>query len=363
MAIAAVGLKTHIWNNNLKSIMLLVLYPFLLTGIVWACAFLVGGMATGRPDDVAPAFASNIVYAYWPMILTVCVIWFLIAWFFNTSMIRKLAHSHPVTRLEEPELYNLLENLSITAGIPTPRLEIIESHARNAFASGIDQKTYAVTVTRGLMNSLSKDELEAVLAHEVTHIINRDVRLLIVTVIFTGMVGFFAQLAWSNLRYGMVFSGGSGKNKGAGMLIMLGIVAVLWVGYMATLLMRFALSRRREFMADAGAVELTKNPSAMMRALMRIAGRDQIPGAPADISQMCIENSSPFFGMFATHPPIDRRIAAIAAVTGEQIPEAESLPPIGRGEGFAPDNGDHARNSNNPWLTRMRGARKKTPWE
>lgn len=361
MALASVGLKTHIWNNNFKSMCLLVAYPFLLMGIVWACAAAVGAFTGGAQNGFAPHFANNIVYDFWPMILTACLVWFMIAWFFHTGMIRKLAHSHPVTRAEEPELYNLLENLSITAGIPTPRLEIIETHARNAFASGIDQKSYAVTVTRGLMNSLTKDELEAVLAHELAHILNRDVRLLIITVIFTGMIGFAAQLAWSNIRYGMVFSGGRGNNKGGGIFIMFAIAAILWLGYMATLLMRFALSRRREFMADAGAVELTKNPSAMMRALMRIAGRDKIPGAPADIAQMCIENAHPFFGIFATHPPIDRRIKAIAAVTGESIPDATSLPPVGRGQGFMPDNHGGAQGGN-PWLTRTRGERKKTPW-
>lgn len=362
MALAAVGLKTHIWNNNFKSICLLMAYPFLLMGIVWVCAAAVGALSGGAQNGVAPAFANNIVYAYWPIIVTVCLIWFAVAWFFHTGMIRKLAHSHPVTRAQEPELYNLLENLSITAGIPTPRLEIIETHARNAFASGIDQKSYTVTVTRGLMNSLTKDELEAVLAHELAHILNRDVRLLIVTVIFTGMIGFAAQLVWSNIRYGMVFSGGRDNNKGGAALVMLVIAVVLWLGYMATLLMRFALSRRREFMADAGAVELTKNPSAMMRALMRIAGRDKIPGSTNDIAQMCIENSLPFMGLFATHPPIEKRIKAIAAVTGESVPDAASLPPVGREQSFMPHIHDGAR-SGNPWLTRTRGARKKTPWD
>lgn len=363
MALASVGLKTHIWNNNFKSICLLIAYPFVLLGIVWGCAAAVGVLTGGQREGFAPHFANNIVYDFWPMIVTACVIWFTIAWFFHTRMIRKLSHSHPVTRAQEPELYNLLENLSITAGIPTPRLEIIETHARNAFASGIDQKSFCVTVTRGLMNSLTKDELEAVLAHELAHILNRDVRLLIITVIFTGMIGFAAQLVWSNIRYGLIFSGGRGgnNNRGGGIIVMLAIAVVLWVGYMATLLMRFALSRRREYMADAGAVELTKNPSAMMRALMRISGRDKIPGTTNDIAQMCIENSIPFLGLFATHPPIERRIKAISAVTGESVPDAASLPPVGRGQGFIPDNHGGAENGN-PWLTRTRGERKKTPW-
>ncbi len=369
MAVAAVGLKTHIWNNNLKSMILLVAYPLLLMGIVWLCMFVVGLFTTpqrtmnhgGVNLEMPSAFANKLLWDFWPAIITICLIWFAIAWFFHASMIRKLAHSHPVTRKEEPELYNLLENLSITAGMPTPRLEIIESHARNAFASGITDKDFTVTVTRGLMNSLTKDELEAVLAHELTHILNRDVRLLIITVIFTGMIGFAAQLVWSNIRYGLIYrGGGSGKNKGGGILVVLAIAVVLWLGYLATLLMRFAISRRREYMADAGAVELTKNPSAMMRALMRISGRDKIPGTTNDIAQMCIENAAPFLGMFATHPPIEKRIRMISATTGEEVPDSASLPPVGKQEAFGES---AAHDENNPWLTRTRGSRKKTPWE
>lgn len=354
MALSGTGLKTHIWNNNFKSIVFLICYPFLILGLLWACGAVIGALG-GTQNGHASAFAGQIVYDFWPIVLSICVIWFVVAWFFHSSMVRKLSHSHPVTRKDEPELYNLLENLSITAGIPTPRLEIIETHARNAFASGIDQKSFTVTVTRGLMNSLTQDELEAVLAHELAHIINRDVRLLIITIIFTGMIGFAAQLIWSKIRYGFIFSG-SNRNNGGGILVLLAIAVILWIGYMATLLMRFAISRKREFMADAGAVELTKNPSAMMRALMRISGRDNIPESTDDVAMMCIENSKPFLGMFATHPPIDKRIKAISAVTGEVVPDSASLPPVGKAERFGKSENE------NPWLTRTRGERKKTPW-
>lgn len=362
MAVAAAGLKTHIWNNNLKSVVLLCAYPLILLGLLWAISFFLGYNAP-RPTSATISasampmdFANGIVWQFWPIVLTICVIWFTIAWFFHSSMVRKLSHSHPVTRKEEPELYNMLENLSITAGIPTPRLEIIETHARNAFASGIDHKSFTVTVTRGLMNSLSKDELEAVLAHELAHILNRDVRLLIITIIFTGMIGFLAQMAWSNLRYSLIFSGSNRRNNGGGALIMLGIAVILGIGYLATLLMRFAISRKREYMADAGAVELTKNPSAMMRALMRISGRDRIPETTDDIAMMCFENAKPFMGMFATHPPIEKRIRIISVTTGENVPDGASLPPVGREERFG------GGEMQNPWLTRQRGARKKTPW-
>jgi len=280
-----VGLQTHIWNNNLKSIGLLALYPVLILGIVWAIGAALGYMSTGNGAQAA-GFGQGIVSAYWPLILTGIIIWFVVAYFFHTKMVRSLSHSHPVTRKEEPALYNLLENLCIAAGMPMPRLEIIETHARNAFASGIDRKSFTVTVTRGLLQSLSKDEVEAVLAHELTHIQNRDVRLLIITIIFTGMIGFAAQMMWSQIRYALWVGPRRSQNGGQGnaMILFFVILAILWVGYFATLFTRFALSRKREYMADAGAVQMTRQPEAMMRALMRIAGKDQIPKMPADIA-------------------------------------------------------------------------------
>ncbi len=341
----AIGLQSHIWNNNLKTIILLSIYPILIIGIVWAVCFAVGFVSFPSENmDTANMFAGDIVGKYWPMILMGVVGWFVVSYFMHTNMVRRLSHSHPVTRKEEPELYNLFENLCISVGIPTPRLEIIESHARNAFASGIDQKSFTVTVTRGLLQSLSKDEVEGVLAHELTHIMNRDVRLLIITIIFTGMIGFAAQLMWSQVRYGLwVGRGGNGK-KGNGFIIMLAVAAVLWIGYMATLFTRFAISRRREYMADAGAVQMTKNPDAMMRALMRIAGKDQIPKMPGDINMMCIENRVPFMGLFATHPPIETRIKALSGPTGFSIPDLPQLTPFN-----APRAPREETLSPNPW--------------
>jgi len=341
------GLQTHIWNNNLKSIFLLCLYPIIMIGLVWGASFVVSAMSIADGNSVqAQGFANGIVFAYWPIIVTVIVIWFVVSYFFHSFMIRKMSHARPVTRIEEPELYNLLENLCISQGMPMPRLNIIESHGRNAFASGIDTKSFAVTVTRGLMNSLTKDELESVLAHELAHILNRDVRLLMVTVIFTGMIGFAAQMVWSHIRYGFIYSGDR-RGKGNGILVMMAIGAVLWVGYMATLFMRFALSRRREYMADAGAVQMTKNPEAMMRALMRISGRDHIPETTDDIMMMCVENRRPFLGLFATHPPIEQRIKALSAITNTPVPSPASLPPVRVEKRFGIRAG-------NPWITRGR---------
>ena len=121
-------------------------------------------------------------------------------------------------------------------------------------------------------------------------------------------------------------------------IAMIVIAVILWLGYMASLLMRFALSRQREYMADAGSIELTKNPESMMRALMRIAGRERIPGSTDDIAMMCIENSKSFLGVFATHPPIEARIRAISEVTSTPIPDVMSLPPVNKQDSFSASN-------------------------
>jgi heat shock protein HtpX len=364
------GLQTDIWNNNLKSIGLLGLYPFLIVGIVWACVaafYELSGSGNMTVQNFQAAngsidLAKNFVFDYWPVILTVVGGWFAIAYLFHTKMIRKMSHSHPVTRKEEPELYNLLENLCISIGMKMPRLEIIESHARNAFASGIDDKTFTVTVTRGLLQSLSKDEVEGVLAHELTHIRNRDVRLLIITIIFTGMIGFAAQLMWSNVRYG-IWAGrrrSSGNNKNNSLIILFAILAILWIGYFATLFTRFAISRRREYMADAGAVQITKNPDAMMRALMRIAGKDQIPKMPGDINMMCIENRIPFMGLFATHPPIERRVESLSANSGFAVPNLPQLKPFHATRVERSEAVSKPEKQRDNWVTRQRFKRHKT---
>jgi len=373
---AAVGLKTHIWNNNLRSMLLMAVYPFLIGFIVWVIAFLLGwgtaysgwnlscyndvancpmGHGSGALNSVPAgiAYGKNFILEFWPAIFCFVGIWFTVAYFFQTKMVRALSHSHPVTRDQEPELYNLLENLCISRGMKMPKLEIIETHARNAFASGIDESSYTITVTRGLLQSMQRDEVEAVLGHELTHIINGDVRLLIISIIFTGMIGFFAQMVWSSIRFNL-YRSSNRKSDFRVLLFIMVIAGILWIGYIATLFTRFALSRRREFMADAGAVELTKNPEAMMRALLRLAGKDRIPEATDDIALMCIENSRKFMGLLATHPPLAERIETLSAMTGTPIPE---LHPGRRAEErFA-----SPQDQKFPWLTAARKGRV-NPW-
>ena len=356
--LGTVGLKTAIWNNNLRSLILLAVYPAVMGLMIWALVVLyyliMAGHAsyyTGAPRvlpwNAGAHYGAAFILRYWPTILTVCAVWFLISLLFHVPMMRALSHATPVTKAEQPELYNLLENLCISRGLPTPRLEIIDSPALNAFSSGIDKKSYSVTVTRGLMETLEPDEMEAVLAHELTHILNNDVRLMVVSIIFVGLFGFAAQLLWSQLRWTLIFGGGrrDREDNNQLLLFLLAVEVVLWIGYMTTIFTRFALSRRRESMADEGAIELTKNPDAMMRALLRISGRDRIDHVSPDIARLCIENSrAPFFGLFADHPDIETRIRHISQITNTPIPVLSVASPAPSVGNVLPTSGKR-----NPW--------------
>lgn len=317
MALQAVGLKTHIWNNNIRSILLLMGFPVLLLCMIFAFFGLMGILNTAQtqisPAEIAWHSGWGGLAATWYWAFIVAIIWFGIAFLFHGRMIAAAVHSRPVERREYPELYNLLENLCISRGVPMPKLCIMETPALNAFASGINQKTFTITVTRGLLDSLNERELRAVLAHELSHILNRDVRLLIISVIFVGMISFTAELIARRMFWGLHFSRDRGRNQIAAMLIAFLILAV---GYFFAIVIRFALSRKREFLADAGAVELTKDPDAMVDALHKISGDSDIENVPDDVKAMFIENPPGFMSLFATHPPIEERVVALRQYAG-----------------------------------------------
>jgi len=277
--LAATGLRSHIWNNNLKSILLLAGFPFLILGLVYGGTALFLAWAEGEQADLSRAMneAAYAMPMVTPWVLLGVALWFGIAWLSHQAIIDASTGARKVSRNDAPELYNLLENLCISRGITMPALRIIESPGLNAYASGLTEKQASVTVTRGLINALDTDEMEAVLAHELTHILNRDVRLLVISIIFVGIISFTVELVVRGLfRASLVRAGGgrrgSGGNAGVFILIALALGALAWL---LAVVIRFTLSRKREYMADAGAVELTKNPDAMISALMKVAGNPE----------------------------------------------------------------------------------------
>ena len=316
----AYGLQTHIWNNNLKSVLLLAGFPVLLLLLMYGLSVGYVGFS-GEFDTLGEGLALGIEHLIriWPYAFLGAGLWFLVAWMSYQKMIEMSVGAKSLSRKEAPELYNLFENLCIARGATMPRLNIIESPALNAFASGLSEKSYKVTVTRGLLETLDRDELEAVLAHELTHIENKDVRLLIIAVIFVGIFSFFGEMLFRNMFRTGVRVGGhtrsrNGDSRGGGILILIA-VALIVLSYLLALVIRFSLSRKREFLADAGAAELTRNPDAMISALKKISGRSNVD-APNDVKQMMVDNAEPFAGVFMTHPSIEKRIDALVAFAG-----------------------------------------------
>ena len=307
-----IGLQSQISSNNFKSIVLLLAFPLLLLGLVWLFFFFFYSGSTDAEISMAAihdAFLGTI-----PYVIFIVAVWFLIAWFSHASLIQRATSAKPLQRKTHKRVYNLVENLCMSQGIKMPKIFIIEDTSLNAFASGLSEKTFAVTLSRGIIEKLDDDELEAVIAHELTHIINRDVRLLIVSIIFVGIFSFITELAFRSVFYRT--GRNSGKKEGGAVLIVLGLGIL---GLILSSFFRFSLSRKREYLADAGAAEMTRKPLALANALRKISEDPWIEAVKReDIAQMFIDHPTKkkdqkslvsfFNGMFATHPPIQKRI-------------------------------------------------------
>jgi heat shock protein HtpX len=328
---AAYGLYSHIQSNRRRSIALLIGLFFLIYVLVYAGA-LVGEALTINADlDILMQRAWRDLISAAPLATIGTALWIVIAYFFHQSMIDAVTGAREVTRREEPRLYNLLENLCISRGITMPKLKIMDSEALNAFATGMNQRQYSITVTSGLLGRLNDAEIESVLGHELTHIRNGDVRMMVVAVIIAGVVSFVAELVF-RLWFWNGFSFRSSRSDdrrggGAGVAILIAI-GLLVLAYVLSFIIRLALSRSREFLADAGSVELTKNPDAMISALRKIESRGELPGATSEVMEMCVDNPRQGFGeLFDTHPSVDSRVAALVKYAGGHDPGPIDLPP------------------------------------
>ncbi len=312
-----VGIQTQQRRNNFKSMMLLCLFPLILIGATYVICWFMGNSAKegyhANPESIDPTlgyFLSAI-----PWVLGFVALWFTIAYFNNSSMIRAAVHSRPLQRRECPRIYNMVENLCMSQGMSMPAINIVEDDALNAFASGIDKRSYAVTLTTGIMERLDDDELEAVIAHELSHIRNRDVRLMVISIIFVGIFAIIAEIMLRTLSVSRIRSSRDDKDGNGAAVLMLLVMVVSVVCYFITVLMRFAISRKREFMADAGSAEMTRNPLALASALRKISGDPGLEHTERDdVAQLFIfhrKKSGFFKSLFATHPPIEERIMVL----------------------------------------------------
>lgn len=302
---AYIGIQSQISRNNNWSIFLLASFPILILWLSWLFFYFLNYWEIKPNIQIV-----NLQFLeYFPWIVLSSFIWFFIAYFSHSSMIKSAVSSHNIKRKENPNLYNLLENLCISQWMRMPKLQVINDNSLNAFASWINEKTYTITLSKWIIEKLDKKELETVIAHELTHIKNKDTRLLIISIIFVWIFSFLAQIFLRSLS----FSGNRKKSWASKLIIIWFVLSIIW--YFFSVLIRFSISRKREYLADAGSVEMTKNPKALASALKKISKDSLIEALNRkDLASAFIENPKPVSNlinpqsMFSTHPPIKNRI-------------------------------------------------------
>jgi heat shock protein HtpX len=352
----ATGLRTHAWNTAIRSVLLLAGFPVLLAMMGYALAlFLVAGEAASVEDGMRRALGLLPVVIAGALVLA--ALWFLIAWHAHNRILDWVTGARRVEEpAQEPRLWRLAEELCITRGMALPRLAVIETADRNAFASGLTRAKAGVTVTRGLMDSLDDRELSAVIAHELAHIRNGDARLGVVAAVFVGVITLVTDNVWRVLRAGWRTrrSGGrsssssssssssrrSGSSGGGAVVLALIVIAIVIavLAHLLALVLRMALSRNREYLADAGAVEMTGDADAMISALRKVEQRAGLAEVPEQVRALFLHDaklSSGAVGWFATHPPVEERVAALVRYASGHDPG--KLPALPVAEDPAPE--------------------------
>jgi heat shock protein HtpX len=360
----AFGLYTHIQANRHRSWALIASLFVLSFVLVFAIALLMRGWSGSVPNGYRHGLGGYIAAALhdmlWlgPVAVAGSIVWITIAFHVNQSLIDMATGARVVTRTDAPRLYHQLENLCISRGMSVPTLRVMDSEAPNAFASGITPDQYSITVTSGLLATLNDAEIECVLAHELTHIRNDDVRTMMIAIVVTGILSFAGELILrGNNPIRLSSRGGDSKDKGgaaAAVIIAIVLIALVWL---LSQFVKFALSRSREYLADAGAVELTKNPDAMISALQKIDGKGEIETVPSGIMELCLDNPrSGLQDMFATHPSIADRIEALRRYAGGrvEIPEA-TIPQDAPATAETPPEPQPQAAAGSPWNRRPAG--------
>jgi len=295
----------RIGENRRNTFLLMFLFVVLVTGFVTAI-----GIVVGLPPQYAAIVAVPVL------------LFALFSYYSSTRITLAISGARPVTKENEPELYRTVENLCIGAGLPMPQVYVIEDGAPNAFATGRDPNHAAVVVTRGLLQKMDEQELQGVIAHELSHIGNYDIRIMTIVVVLVGIIALLADLM---LRFTILGAGARRSNRdrsgGSAAIIIYAIALVaIILTPIAAQLIRLALSRQREYLADASGALLTRYPEGLARALEKIAADpDPLEEANKATAHLYIVNplhdhNSFLNNLFSTHPPIEKRIALLRAM-------------------------------------------------
>ncbi len=301
----------HIRRNNIKTAVLVAIFPLIFIALVFLFVWCVAPVETAARTTAQVAIPTFIA----------CGIWMMISWAFGDSMMLNAAHATEIhdDDKQNREIFRAVENVALAAGLPCPRVYIIDDDSMNAFATGRSPRDASVALTRGIIKKLDRLELEGVIAHEMAHIGNRDIRLDMLLITGVGVTVFAADLIGRAIFYAGARSDDDNKNGGAAVLVMVWL-AFLTFNWIITPLLRMAVSRNREYAADATGAQITRNPRALASALRKITtdARVECLDKTASMAAVCIANPRPLrefsSSLMATHPPVEKRIARLESM-------------------------------------------------
>ena len=299
--------------NRRNTLVLLVV----LTALAALVGYVIGWLLESEASDVVPLWSKAGVAAA-GLMAAVSVGWSALSLAFGDKMVLAMANAKQIDKADAPQLYNVVEEMAIAAGVPMPKVMVLETDALNAFATGNKPGNGTIAVTRGLLNALSRDELQGVVAHEMSHLANLDTRYMVVVGVTVGLIALVCDMLLRSLAWGRGNRSSSSDKKGGGaaiLIILLIVVAIL--APIAAKFVQMAVSRQREYLADATSVQFTRNPTGLISALGKLAEKaEPFPGVSRATQHLFIVNPVQTFtakssALLATHPDVADRIARL----------------------------------------------------
>ncbi|MGZ5910820.1 MAG: M48 family metallopeptidase [Reyranella sp.] len=303
---------------NRRNTMLLLI---VLTALAALVGYVIGWLLEGEASDTVPAWSRLGLLAA-ALMAVVSVGWSMISLAFGDKMVLTMANAREIDKADAPQLYNVVEEMALAAGVPMPKVMILETEALNAFATGNKVGQGTIVVTRGLLDTLSRDELQGVVAHEMAHLANLDTRYMVIVGVTVGLIALVCDMLLRSMAWGNTGrSSRDKKDSGAGLLIILLIVVAIFAP-LAAKAVQMAVSRQREYLADATSVQFTRNPNGLISALGKLADKAApFPGVSRATQHLFIVNPVQTFtakssALMATHPDIADRIARLRNLGG-----------------------------------------------
>lgn len=287
-----------------------------LTALASLVGYVIGWLLESEGSDAVPAF-SQVGVAAAGLMAGVSVGWSALSLAFGDKMVLAMANAKQIDKADAPQLYNVVEEMAIAAGVPMPKVMVLETDALNAFATGSKPGNGTIAVTRGLLNALSRDELQGVVAHEMSHLANLDTRYMVVVGVTVGLIALVCDMLLRNLAWGRTNRSSSSNRKGGNAILIILLIVVAILAPIAAKFVQMAVSRQREYLADATSVQFTRNPNGLISALGKLAEKaEPFPGVSRATQHLFIVNPVQTFtakssALLATHPDIADRIARL----------------------------------------------------